>query len=153
MISLGRAASLAALTLCGCASYTASELPPPERHRQRTYFGEDFGSVGAIPVLVVVENRGDRPRHLQPGARIKMPDGSTENEYGVAVWSLFNSEPGHAQSAATFVLFGGIGWLAAAAAQREAKSARAIDFGRKSFVRSRRSARASLGVSFLVARK
>ena len=147
---------LAAAMVCGCASYSARELPGPERarfsstmerqgitvsveaytdaDRQRTYLGEDFGSVGAIPVLVLVENNGNHPRQLRPGSiRMRIPGGKTEKEYPSSdVSAMFVQTGGGTNPGMAFGLLGG---LAVEQSKNDTVMARMDDFGRKALRR------------------
>lgn len=148
--------SLASLVLCGCASYSARELPTPDRgrysstvesqavwasteaysdaDRQKAYLGEDFGSVGAIPVLVLLENKSSRTWELRAHAiQMRMPNGNMERESGPEMAFIFvHADQNNAGGAGS--LFGVVGALAVVSSvqsESDRRQARAKDYERK----------------------
>jgi len=102
--------------------------------RQKIYLGENFGSVGAIPVLVLLENKGDQPWQLQRHEiRMRMPNGSTERESGPEMAFIF-VKPDQNNAGGVGALFGVVGALAVVSsveAESGAREARAKDYERK----------------------
>lgn len=141
----------------GCASYTARELPAPDARsfsttaeraevtvsadaysdtdRQMAYLGEDLGAAGAFPVRVLIQNKGDVPRLVQPeGFRLRLPDGDTVTPsppHVVAV--LFDKRRGSELdvAASAFGLLGAFGALATLQADDDARNARSADYYKK----------------------
>lgn len=112
--------------------------PYSDAERQRSYLGEDFGPIGAIPVLVILRNNGPASRLLRPQEiRLRLRNGMSTTETGPEISSSFSRQPGsNAEgAAAVFGLVGAIAALSVAASESKAARVRAENFSRKSLRR------------------
>lgn len=147
--------------LAGCASNNARELTAPsvqgaasveragvkvtvdvysDSDRQQQEFGEDLGSVGAIALHVLIDNKGEVPRLVDPAKmRLRLAGGFTmEPAFPGTVASLLHRPIGRSADyiGAAFGLLGALGVLAAAQSRQEALTERTEDYTRKELKRA-----------------
>jgi len=153
--------ALVSLVLVGCSSYSARELPALDRvrfssraeregigvsaeaytdlERQQTYLDADLGSIGAIPMLVLVENTGKQSRKLSWGKiRLHTPNSKFEELAGGDVAFRLDTSPG-SHSSLDAALIGRIAralvGLSQARSKPKRQQARADDYKRKALPR------------------
>lgn len=161
--------------LAGCASYSARELPAPsswgsaaervgvtvrvdaysDYDRQSLYFGEDLASGGALPLHILIENKGEVPRLVDPWkVRLRVADGNAVHpSFSDLVAALLYKPLGREAdyAGAAFGVIGAIGALAAMQSRQDAQTARAEDYARKTLKQTvLKPGESSHGVVFFV---
>jgi len=107
--------------------------------QQQTYLDADLGSIGGIPMLVLVENKGEQSRKLSWGKiRLHAPNSKIEEWAGSDVAFRFDTSHG-SRSLLDAALIGRIAralvGLSAARSETKGEQARADDYKRKELPR------------------